>query len=74
MTPSRTIARPIALKPDYAEAHMNLGNAVREQGKPDVALACYERVIALNPRSVQAHYNRANVLAERTRLDEAAQA
>ena len=41
---------------------MNLGNAVGEQGKPDVALSCYERVIALNPRSVQAHYNRANVL------------
>ena len=24
----------IALRPNYVEAHMNLGNAVREQGKP----------------------------------------
>jgi tetratricopeptide (TPR) repeat protein len=32
--------RALELKPDFAEAHSNLGNALNEQGKPDEAIAC----------------------------------
>ena len=35
--------RALELKPDYAEAHNNLGNALKDQGKPDEAVACYRR-------------------------------
>ena len=29
------ITKALAIKPDYAEAHSNLGNALKEQGKLD---------------------------------------
>ena len=31
------------LKPDYAEAHNNLGIALKVRGKLDEAIACYRR-------------------------------
>src|ERR1700722_2643959 len=60
-----------ALKPDYAEAQMNLGNVLAEQGRRDEAAACYARVLALDPRAAIAHYNLANMLAALGRHDEA---
>ena len=33
--------RALELKPDFAEAHNNLGNALKDQGKLDEAVACY---------------------------------
>ena len=33
------IAKALAIKPDLAEAHSNLGNALKEQGKRDDAVA-----------------------------------
>ena len=41
--------RAIALKPDYAEAHNNRGNALRDLKRPEEALASYDRAIALKP-------------------------
>ena len=43
--------RALALKPDFAEAHNNLGNALQEQGKADEAVAHYRRALALKPAS-----------------------
>jgi Tfp pilus assembly protein PilF/SAM-dependent methyltransferase len=63
--------RAVALKPDYAEAHMNLGNVLTEQGLLDEAIPSYGRVIELDPRAAVAHYNIANVLARLNRLAEA---
>ena len=34
-------------KPDYAEAHNNLGNALRDQGELEEAIACYRRALEL---------------------------
>ena len=62
--------RAIKLKPDYVEAHTNLGNVLKELGSHRDAAACYERVIALKP-SAEAHYNLANTLSQLGRLDEA---
>ena len=38
--------KALALRPDYASAHNNLGNLYRRQGKLDQALACYEEALA----------------------------
>ena len=39
--------RAIALRPEYAEAHDNRGNALIDLKRPEEALASYDKVIAL---------------------------
>ena len=41
--------KAIGLNPDYAEARSSLGDALREQGRIEQALACYEQAAALKP-------------------------
>ena len=41
--------KAIALKPDYAEAHNNRGNALMDLKRPAEALASYDKAIALKP-------------------------
>jgi predicted O-linked N-acetylglucosamine transferase (SPINDLY family) len=45
------------LKADYADAYLNLGNALKDQGKLDDAVASYRRVLTLRPNYAQAHSN-----------------
>ena len=47
--------RAIELKPDYAEAHINLGNALKDQGRLAEAEAMYRRAIDLKPDFAKAH-------------------
>jgi tetratricopeptide (TPR) repeat protein len=54
--------RAIALKPDYLEAHNNLGVALAGLGKIDEAMARYRRVLALNPDHTDALGNLASAL------------
>ena len=42
------IGKAIALKPDYAEAHNNLGSELVNQDKLAEAVACYRKAIDLN--------------------------
>jgi Flp pilus assembly protein TadD len=58
------------LKPDYAEAHSNLGNTLKELGRLDEAEASYNQAIALKPDYAEAHSNLGNTLKELGRLDE----
>ena len=37
-------------KPDYLEAHYNLGNALRTQGRLDEAVECYREAVAYQNR------------------------
>ena len=48
--------RAIALQPDYAEAHLTLGNALRDRQSAE-AMAAYHRAIALKPDYAEAHLN-----------------
>jgi len=50
------------LKPDYAEAHYNLGNTLKELGRLDEALASYTQAIAMKPDFAEAHSNLGIVL------------
>jgi tetratricopeptide (TPR) repeat protein len=60
------------LKPDYAEAHSNLGVTLKELGRLDEAAASYKKAIALKPDYAEAHSNLGVTLKELGRLDEAA--
>ena len=39
----------IAIKPDYAEAHNNLGATLQELGQLDMAVENYEKALAIKP-------------------------
>ncbi len=49
--------RALELKPDFSEAHSNLGNVLKDLGRPDEAVACYRRALELNPGYSEVHSN-----------------
>ena len=61
----------VALCPQDAEAHSNLGNTLKELGRLDEAEASYNRAISLNPDYAEVHSNLGNTLQELGRLEEA---
>jgi Flp pilus assembly protein TadD len=54
----------IALKPDYAEAHNNIGITFQELGRFNEAEASYKQAIALKPDYTKAHFNLGITLQE----------
>jgi len=44
-----------ALKPDFAEAHNNRGNALNDLKRREEALASYDKAIALKPHYAEAY-------------------
>jgi tetratricopeptide (TPR) repeat protein len=61
----------VALSPQDADAHSNLGVTLQEIGKLDEALASYTQAIALNPDFADAHSNLGSTLKELGRLEKA---
>jgi predicted O-linked N-acetylglucosamine transferase (SPINDLY family) len=58
------------LLPDDAQAHSNLGAALRLAGRLDEARAAFQRSLAINSGSAAVHSNMGNVLASMGRIDE----
>jgi tetratricopeptide (TPR) repeat protein len=54
----------LRLNPAYADAHSNLGNALRAQGRLEEALACYDLALAYQPDTVSIRWNRALCLLQ----------
>ena len=48
------------MKPDYAGAYINRGNAKQELEQYDSAVADYDEAIRLNPDLAEAYFNRGN--------------
>jgi tetratricopeptide (TPR) repeat protein len=64
LAPAAALYRQVlALQPDFAEAHVNLGSVLQAQGAADQAIAHFRRAIALMPDFAPAHYNLGNALA-----------
>jgi predicted O-linked N-acetylglucosamine transferase (SPINDLY family) len=49
--------KALAIKPDFAEAHYNLGSALMNLGKLDEAITSYRKAFAINPEYVDADRN-----------------
>ena len=62
----------LRLKPDYAQAHNNLGNALREQGKLEEAVASLQQALRFKPDYAEAHNNLGVALRDQGKLEEAA--
>ena len=54
----------LALEPDFADAHCNLGAVFYNRGERDDARRHFERCLRLDSAHVEAHFNLANVLEE----------
>lgn len=61
----------VALEPDDAEGHSNLGDILNELGLPDEAEASCHRALEIDPDNARALNNLANALQTLGRLDEA---
>jgi len=53
------VRQAIAVDPNVAEAHTNLGNGLRALGRHEAALASFDRALALKPEDAAARRNRA---------------
>jgi protein O-GlcNAc transferase len=65
------IKRSTEADPTVAVAHLDLANALCLAGKPEIALASYDRAIELKRDLFQAHFSKAVVLQDLQRLEEA---
>lgn len=61
----------LKLKPDYAEVHYNLGNALKQQGNLEAAAESYQQALKLKPDYAEAHSNLGNVLKQQGKLNAA---
>ncbi|MEK7450167.1 MAG: tetratricopeptide repeat-containing serine protease family protein [Planctomycetota bacterium] len=54
----------IRIKPDYVQAHCNLGDAYKKSGEFPKAIESYKQAIRIKPDYVQAYYNLGNAYYE----------
>jgi len=66
--------KALAIKPDYAEAYSNMGNALKGQGKLEEAIEAYNKALAIKPDHAEAHYNMGNAFKSEGKLEEAIEA
>ena len=66
--------KAISIKPDYAEAWVNLGLAVKDQGRLDNAIEAFKKAISIKPDFAEAYNNMGTVLKDLEKLDEAIEA
>ena len=64
----------IAIKPDYAEAHYNMGIALKDQGKLEEAKDACRKALSLKPDFAELHNNMGVVLHHQGKLKEAIEA
>ena len=50
-----TLQQAISLKPDFAQAHFNLGYAWSRAGNPDAAIRSYQEALRCNPGDANGH-------------------
>jgi tetratricopeptide (TPR) repeat protein len=55
----------IAIDPNYVQAHIHVGIALRSKGQFDNAIVAYRKAIAIDPKFALAHYNLGNVLSDK---------
>jgi len=65
------LTEAVRVKPDFAEAHGSLANALKALGRLDDAIASYQTALTLKPDYVNVLFNLGTTLMECERLDEA---
>ena len=60
-----------AFKPEFAQAHYNMGNTLKKLERLDEALASHNKAIALKPDYTEAYTQLGNILRDQGKLEEA---
>jgi superkiller protein 3 len=68
---ARYLTAAVALRPESAGAQLNLGRALREQGKQDEAIAVFRQTLILEPKYAEAEDGLGVALSKQGKLDEA---
>ena len=58
----------ISLKPDFSDAHFNLGIVLNNYGKYNEAIDSFNRAVFYNPNHAEAYNNLGNVLLDQEHL------
>jgi tetratricopeptide (TPR) repeat protein len=66
--------KALAIKPDSADVHLNLGSVLKEQGKLEEAIKAFNKALAIKPDYTEAYNNMGNALKEQGKLEEAIEA
>jgi Flp pilus assembly protein TadD len=61
----------LVIKPDFVDAHNNLGAALARHGQVDEAVAHFTKALEFNPSDAGSYYNLGNVFAGRGQVSEA---
>ena len=71
LRPYACLRTALALRPDLAEAHYDLANALVHLDQIELAIAHYHRALEIQPDYAEAHGKLANVLSDLGRWQEA---
>ena len=63
--------KALAIKPDFAEAHNNLGNVFKELGRTTEAISSYRKTLTLQPDFADSYYNLGNLYQDLGELQKA---
>ena len=66
--------KAIAMKPDYAEAYINLGATLKDQGKLEKAIEAYRKALAIKPDVAEVYNNIGVTLKDQGKFEEAIEA
>ena len=66
--------KAVYLKPDYADAYYNMGNALNDQGKLKDSIEAYKTALSIKPDYAEAHNNMGLALQDIDNLDDAIRA
>ena len=64
----------LSIKPDDAQAHYNMGNALNDQGKLEKAIEAFKKALSIKPDYAEAYNNLGNALKEQGKLEKAIEA
>jgi len=66
--------KALAIEPNYADAHYNIGMALQRQGKLKEAIKAYNKALAIKPDNAEAYNNMGIALHEQGKLEEVIEA
>ena len=61
----------LKINPDYAEAHYNMGIALKDKGDLETAISSYKNALKIKPGYAEAYFNMGNILKDKGDFDDA---